>query len=106
VANIANLSLPDPHLRGDERRLPNNLVEIGRATLLDPWGRPYECLNFSLGTLGQQRKDLALVPNNTDFDLYSKGKDGASQPPLTASVSRDDIVRANDGQVIDLASNY
>jgi hypothetical protein len=98
--------LRDPDLRGDERRLPNNLFEIGRATLLDSWGRPYEHLNFSLGTLGQQRKDLALVPINTDFDLYSKGKDGASQPPLTASASRDDIVRANDGQFIGLASNY
>jgi general secretion pathway protein G len=34
------------------------------------------------------------------------GRDGASQPPLTASASRDDIVRANDGQYIGLASGY
>jgi general secretion pathway protein G len=56
--------------------------------------------------LGLQRKDLALVPINTDFDLYSKGRDGATQPPLTAASSRDDIVRANDGQFIGLASGY
>ena len=30
------------------------------------------------------------MPINSDFDLYSKGKDGASQAPLTAAVSRDD----------------
>lgn len=62
-------------------------------------------LNFALGT-GQPRKDHALHPLNTEFDLYSKGKDGESQAPLSANVSRDDIIRANDGQYIGLASNY
>ncbi|HEX9748602.1 MAG TPA: prepilin-type N-terminal cleavage/methylation domain-containing protein [Methylomirabilota bacterium] len=106
VADIANLSSEILTFEATNERLPNNLAEIGRATLQDPWGLPYEYLNFALGPLGQQRKDLALVPINTDFDLYSKGKDGASQPPLTASTSRDDIVRANDGQYIGLASGY
>lgn len=106
VADIANLSSEIQTFEATNERLPNNLAEIGRATFLDPWGRPYEYLNFALGALGLQRKDLALVPINTDFDLYSKGKDGASQPALTASASRDDIVRANDGQFIGLASGY
>ena len=34
------------------------------------------------------------------------GKDGASLGPLTAKESRDDIVRANDGRFIGLASEY
>jgi len=34
------------------------------------------------------------------------GKDGASVPPLTAKASRDDIIRANDGRFIGLASDY
>jgi general secretion pathway protein G len=106
VADIATISSEISTFESMNERLPNNLAEIGRATLLDPWGRPYEYLNFSLGPLGLQRKDLALVPINTDFDLYSKGKDGASQPALTAPASRDDIVRANDGQFIGLASGY
>ena len=76
-----------------------------RATFLDPWGRPYEYLNITLSP-SLARKDLALHPINSDFALYSKGKDGASQPPLTAATSRDDIVRANDGQFIGLASTY
>lgn len=52
------------------------------------------------------RKDHALHPLNTDFDLYSCGKDGETAKPLTAQKSRDDIIRANDGQYIGLASNY
>ena len=37
------------------------------------------------------------------------GKDGASQPPLTAQASRDDIIMANmanDGGFVGLAENY
>jgi general secretion pathway protein G len=106
VADIAVLSSEISTFETMNERLPIDLVEIGRTAFLDPWGNPYEYLNFALGVLGQQRKDHALVPINTDFDLYSKGKDGASQPALTASASRDDIVRANDGQYIGLASEY
>lgn len=105
IADIAILSSEISTFETLNERLPNNLAEINRATFLDPWGRPYEYLNFALGA-GQERKDHALHPINTDFDLYSKGKDGDSQAPLTASASRDDIVRANDGQFIGLASNY
>jgi general secretion pathway protein G len=34
------------------------------------------------------------------------GKDGASVSPLTARASRDDIVRANNGAFVGLASDY
>jgi general secretion pathway protein G len=54
----------------------------------------------------KMRKDHNLVPVNTDFDLYSMGKDGESRAPFTAKVSHDDIVRANNGQFIGLVSNY
>jgi general secretion pathway protein G len=46
------------------------------------------------------------VPLNSTFDLYSKGRDGQSQPPLTATASQDDIVRATDGNYVGLASRY
>ena len=55
---------------------------------------------------GGFRKDRFLVPINTDFDLYSMGADGASVGPLTSAVSRDDIVRANDGGFVGLASDF
>lgn len=58
------------------------------------------------GGVGQARKDQFLVPLNSDYDLYSKGPDGKSSPPLTAKESRDDIIRANDGAYFGLASEY
>ncbi len=55
---------------------------------------------------GDVRKDRRLVPLNRDFDLYSQGKDGRSQGPLTAQVSLDDVIRANNGGFIGLGRNY
>jgi len=60
----------------------------------------------SPNVMGQARKDRFLVPLNSDYDLYSAGKDGESRPPLSAQMSQDDIVRANDGAYIGLASQY
>lgn len=58
------------------------------------------------GAAAQARKDRFLVPINTDFDLYSMGKDGTSVPSLTAAASRDDVVRAANGAFIGLASRF
>jgi general secretion pathway protein G len=86
---------------------PPDLATIGFDTLLDPWGRPYVYLSFTgLNGNGQMRKDKNLVPLNTQYDLYSLGADGQSRPPLTVPVSKDDVILANDGNYIGLASNY
>ena len=87
---------------------PNSLNDVGRGTLLDPWINPYEYLNIAAGGVptGQIRKDRFLVPVNSDYDLYSRGKDGDSKAPLTAKASRDDIVRCNDGGYVGLASEF
>lgn len=91
----------------DNNRYPNNLAEIGLGGLLDPWGRPFQYLNIALvAGKGPLRKDHSLVPVNTDYDLYSMGKDGKSQAPFTAESSRDDLVRANNGTFFGLVSNY
>ncbi len=95
--------------REDTGQLAGTLADIGRENLRDPWGNPYEYLNFaSAGKSwkGQARKDRFLVPLNSTYDLYSKGHDGKSVPPLTAKASQDDIVRANDGGYVGLASDY
>jgi general secretion pathway protein G len=47
-----------------------------------------------------------LVPINSTYDLYSMGKDGKTKAPITAQDSRDDIIRANDGLFIGLASDF
>ena len=89
--------------------LPDSLVETPASHLRDPWGNPYQFLNIEdadLVGLGKVRKDKNLVPLNTDYDLYSMGKDGDSKAPLTATASHDDIVRANNGAYIGPASEY
>ena len=88
---------------------PDDLSAVGQGGKLDPWGRPYEYLNIAgagKSVIGKARKNKNLVPLNSDFDLYSKGKDGESAGPLTAGQSRDDVLRANDGNFIGLASEY
>jgi general secretion pathway protein G len=87
--------------------LPPDLATLGYANVLDPWGRPYTYLSFTgLNGKAQMRKDKNLVPINTEYDLYSVGADGQSRPPLTVPVSQDDVILANDGNYIGLASNY
>ena len=88
-------------------KLPDTLQDVGVTDKLDPWGNPYEYLNFdNVQGQGQKRKDKFQVPLNSTYDLYSKGKDGASASALTANSSQDDIVRANDGAYVGLGSQY
>ena len=87
--------------------LPDSLDDVGRGSFEDPWGNPYRYLNIGTARgVGQMRKDRFMVPINSDFDLYSMGKDGRSSSPLTARSSYDDIIRANDGGYIGRASTY
>lgn len=90
--------------------LPPSLAAINRHTLLDPWGRPYVYYKFppqkGKAPPAGSRKDKFLVPVNSEFDLYSLGKDGASALAFTAKPSHDDVVRANDGGFIGLAKNF
>ena len=110
VRAIAEVRIIEKEIAGfeaAERKLPKTLDEIGRGTLKDPWGSPYLYVNFEgLKGKGKMRKDRFLVPLNTDYDLCSMGKDGQSKPPLTAKPSYDDIIRANNGGYVGLASEY
>ena len=88
-------------------KLPDDLQEVGVTDLLDPWGNPYQYLNFdNVQGQGQKKKDKFLVPLNSTYDLYSMGKDRKTSIALTANASQDDILRANDGAYVGLASNY
>ncbi|MGA8009170.1 MAG: prepilin-type N-terminal cleavage/methylation domain-containing protein [Thiomonas sp.] len=88
------------------RKFPDSLADIGMAGKLDPWGHPYVYYNIQENGKGGARKDHALNPINTDFDLYSMGQNGQSTSQITQKVSLDDIIRANNGTYIGLASNY
>src|SRR5512140_1196429 len=105
--DISALSVQIAQYALDHKGLPDSLADIGQAGMLDPWGNPYQYLNHqNLKGNGGLRKDKNIVPINSDFDLYSMGKDGLTSAPLTAVVSRDDIVRANNGRFVGLASVY
>lgn len=84
---------------------PASLADAGIA-MTDPWGRAYRYLRMSDATIGKVRKDKSLHPLNSDYDLYSMGADGKTASPLTAQVSRDDVIRASNGSFHGLASDY
>jgi general secretion pathway protein G len=86
--------------------LPESLDDLGMGAFVDPWGNPYRYQAIDMIPPGKQRKDHFLVPLNTDYDLWSMGPDGKSRPPLTAQQSRDDIIRATDGEYIGPASEF
>lgn len=86
---------------------PASLAEIGNGGKLDPWGHVYQYVNLTgVNGNGSARKDHQLNPINSDFDLYSLGKDGVTKPQLTQQDSLDDIVRARDGAFVGLASDF
>ena len=86
---------------------PDTLANVGYGGYLDPWGNPYEYLNHAtMKGNGKARKDRFLVPLNSDYDLYSVGKDGLSVSPITAKASQDDVIRGSDGSYDGLASQF
>ncbi|MEJ2180089.1 MAG: prepilin-type N-terminal cleavage/methylation domain-containing protein [Gammaproteobacteria bacterium] len=89
---------------------PDSLAEINTQNLQDPWGSHYYYLNVAdndeKSSDTKVRRDIKLKPVNSDYDLYSAGKDRLSKPPFTASVSRDDIVRCNNGRYLGFAGEY
>lgn len=86
---------------------PTDLGQVGYGSNIDPWGQPYQYLNFATTTNpSAERVDRFNVPLNSYFDLYSMGKDKQSAPPLTAATSQDDIVWAADGGFDGLATDF
>jgi general secretion pathway protein G len=108
IADIKQISNDITLYLASNGAYPTSLRDVGRDGKMDPWGRPYEYLLIvgMKGKKGGVRKDKNLVPMNSDYDLYSCGRDGGTAPPITARMSRDDIVRANNGSFIGLASNH
>jgi general secretion pathway protein G len=88
-------------------RYPTTLAEVGRPVPIDPWGTPYVYTDLSQpGSRGRARKDGRLNPINSDFDLYSLGEDRRTSTPLTAPMSKDDVIRARDGAFLGLAQDF
>jgi general secretion pathway protein G len=107
ITDIGAMSVTVKHYMADNPGPPASLNDVGFGSKLDPWGRPYYYLDLTTQNgKGKSRRDKSLNPLNSDFDLYSAGKDGLTQTQLTAHNSRDDVIRANDGRFIGLASDF
>lgn len=91
----------------DNKAFPQQLSVVGMGAMRDPWGNLYRYCELASGTAAcTTRKDKSLHPLNSDFDLYSMGKDGQSVAALTAQKSRDDIIRASNGQFFGYAVDF
>ncbi|MEJ2100912.1 MAG: type II secretion system protein GspG [Desulfobacterales bacterium] len=112
IAEIRLIEIQIQNYHVDHQDYPERLSDIGKGIFIDPWRNPYRYLKIAgvahtgKGKTDKRRKDHFMVPVNSDYDLYSMGRDGKSNAPFTAKMSRDDIVRANDGQFVGLASEY
>jgi len=78
------------------------LGAIDRADFLDPWLHPYQYRNPA----EKNRGGTLINPDVDDFDLYSMGRDGLSDPDIDAAVSQDDIIRADGGGFRGLVPRY
>ena len=107
ATDIAGMSLEIERFKDLNGRYPSNLADIGLDGMVDPWGNAYRYLKIEAvqGFLGM-RMDRFLVPINSDFDLYSVGPDGVTAAPLVSGPGSDDIVRANNGQFVGLATDF
>jgi general secretion pathway protein G len=109
IAEISEISLAIERFHSVNLTYPASLAQLGVAFPLDPWGHPYKYLAIAVTpppNTGHVRRDRSLTPINTDYDLYSMGKDGLTATQLNSSKARDDIVRASNGEFIGLASDY
>ena len=110
ISDIMRIEMAIDRFNGQTFTYPGSLDEISNIPRQDPWGRDYEYFlidgSDAKGIKGKQRKDKNLNPLNTDYDLYSLGKDGISKLPLTAKASHDDIVRAGNGGFVGRAEDH
>ena len=106
VGDIGGMSLQISRWELSFGARPDTLAEMGLDGMLDPWGNAYIYLNHTGANRGQVRRDRNLNPVNTDFDLYSMGKDGRTNTAFTSADGRDDVVRANNGGYLGIAEGY
>jgi general secretion pathway protein G len=110
MVDIQDMSLRIARFRAERGTLPATLAAAGIATPLDPWGNAYQYVVIE--GLSKHDRDAKCrwnkfeKPLNDDFDLYSIGKDGKTKPKITHKNSHDDIIRANGGRYVGLASEY
>ena len=117
IADLRRISLIIEKYRSDEGLFPASLNDVGCGNNLDPWGNQYQYLNTD-DVLKEEKKakkmricqgcrwDKFERPINTDFDIYSMGKNGETRAKIDHQQSRDDIIRASNGGYFGQAEAY
>jgi general secretion pathway protein G len=87
--------------------LPSDLTTIGMGTPTDPWGTLYEYYIIPIIPPEDESPTRTYLtsPLNSDFDLYSKGANHASDPEISTENSNDDILRIGNGGSVGLAKD-
>lgn len=106
ISDIGRVSLQIERYRTNSKdALPANLGDINLSQLRDPWGNPYVYrVMVNTPDAGVARQDARGGPLNSDYDLFSLGKDGRSGARISAEDSHDDVIRAHNGAYLGLAS--
>lgn len=97
VAEIRGIEKDIIAYASERGNFPGSLADIGWNDRKDPWGSSY--VYAAPGSRNCVGEDL-----NTDFDLYSIGRDKTTLP--STADSDDDIVRAGNGNFVVIAINY
>lgn len=111
IADLTKIRFSIERFYAETNRFPASLAELGGLPNngSDPWGKAYIYLNIANagpGIKGQVRKDKKLNPINTQYDLYSMGKDGVTKTQISNRDSLDDIILARDGLFIGVAEDF
>ncbi|TXG79518.1 MAG: prepilin-type N-terminal cleavage/methylation domain-containing protein [Rhodocyclaceae bacterium] len=107
ISDIGTIQLAIMRYESSNGALPDALTDIDPKGFTDPWGNAYVYTDLSAkGSAKDRRQDHKLNPINSDFDLFSPGKNGAWKKQITQKESLDDIIRARDGAFIGVAADF
>lgn len=106
ATDIGGIQAKVQHYFDEERSYPESLADLGESGRMDPWGKAYAYYNIDKYGKGGARKDKKENPINSDFDLFSAGNNKAYKPQVSHKDSLDDVIRAHDGQFINLAEKF
>jgi len=84
--------------------LPDNLQQIGRGGVLDPWGKPY--VYYKIVSDDDPAARFYVRQLNKDFDLYSLGYDDQTDLDIDLEQSLNDVLRIGEGGFVGRASDY
>lgn len=107
IADISNIQLLIGRYETSRGQLPDSLTDVDPKGFVDPWGHAYFYTNLTDAKgKGSARKDHKLNPINSDYDLFSAGKNGTYKSQITQKESVDDIIRARDGAFVGVAADF